>query len=38
MGIRWVGHVECVGEKWNLYSTLIGWSKGWRPVGKARLR
>ena len=36
--MSWVRYVARVGEKWNAYTALIGWSGGWRPVGRAMLR
>jgi hypothetical protein len=32
--IRWVGHVECVGEKRGVYSILVGKPEGKRPLGR----
>jgi hypothetical protein len=36
--MRWVGHVEKMGEKRNMYRSLIGKPEGKRPLGRARSR
>jgi hypothetical protein len=30
--IRWAGHVECMGAKWNAYTVWVGKSEGKRPL------
>jgi hypothetical protein len=36
--MRWVGHVARMGEKKNVYRSLVGTSKGQRPLGRLRCR
>jgi hypothetical protein len=37
-GVRWVGHVACMGEVSNVYKILLGKPKGKRPFGRLRCR
>jgi hypothetical protein len=36
--MRWVGHVERMGEKRNAYRLLVGKLEGKRPLGRPRRR
>ena len=36
--MRWVGHVERMGERRGVYRVLMGKPDGKRPLGKPRLR
>jgi hypothetical protein len=36
--MKWVGHVEERGEKWNAYRILVGKPEGKTPLGKPRHR
>jgi hypothetical protein len=36
--MRWVGHVERMGEKRNMYRLLVGNTEGKRPLGRPRRR
>jgi hypothetical protein len=36
--MRWVGHVERMGEKRDVYSLLVGKPEGKRPPGRRRRR
>jgi hypothetical protein len=36
--MRWVGHVERMGEKRNVYRLLVGKPEGRRPLGRPRCR
>jgi hypothetical protein len=34
--MRWAGHVERMGEKWNVYRLLAGTTEGKRPLRRPR--
>jgi hypothetical protein len=36
--MRWAGHVERIGEKWNVYRLLEGKQEGKRPLGRPSCR
>jgi hypothetical protein len=36
--MRWAGHVECIGEKRDVYRLLVGRPEGKRPLGRPRCR
>jgi hypothetical protein len=36
--MRWVGHVQQTGEKWNVYRLLVGKPEGKKPLGRPRCR
>jgi hypothetical protein len=36
--IRWVGHVECMGEERKMYRVLVGKLEGKRPLTRPRYR
>jgi hypothetical protein len=36
--LRWVGHVERMGENMNAYRILVGKPEGKRPLGRPRRR
>jgi len=36
--MRWVGHVECIGEERGMYRVLLGKPEGRRPLGRPRHR
>jgi hypothetical protein len=36
--MKWVGHVAGMGEKWNAYRLLVGYTEGKRPLGRPRRR
>jgi hypothetical protein len=36
--MRWMGHVERMGEKRNMYRLLVGKPEGKRPLGRPRCR
>jgi hypothetical protein len=33
--LRWVGHVACIREDWNVYQVLMGKPEGKRPLGRS---
>jgi len=37
-GMRWAGHVACMGEKRSVYRVLVGKPEGYRPLGRPRCR
>jgi hypothetical protein len=37
-GVRWVGHVACMGEMRSAYKMLLRKSEGKRPLGRPRHR
>jgi len=37
-GIRWAGHVACMGYRRGVYRVLVGKSEGKIPLGRPRLR
>jgi hypothetical protein len=37
-GMRWVGHVACMGERRVVYRVLVGKPEGKRPLGRPRCR
>ena len=36
--MRWVGHVECMGERRGVYRVLVGKPEGKRQLGRSRHR
>jgi hypothetical protein len=36
--MRWVGHMACVGEEWNVFRVSVGKPKGKRPLARPRRR
>jgi hypothetical protein len=36
-GMRWAGHVACMGERRGAYRILVGIPEGRRPLGRTRL-
>ena len=37
-GMRWTGHVSCMGERRGIYKVMVGKHEGKRPLGKPRRR
>jgi len=37
-GMRWAGHVACMGEERGVYRVLVGKLEGRRPLGRPRRR
>jgi hypothetical protein len=37
-GLRWAGHVACMGQERKLYKVLVGKPEGKRPLGRPRRR
>ena len=37
-GMRWVGHVACMGERWGVYRVLVAKPEGKGPFGRHRRR
>jgi hypothetical protein len=35
-GMKWAGHVACVGEERKVYWVLVGKPEGKRPLGRSR--
>ena len=38
LGMRWAGHVACMGEERRMYKVLLGKPEGRRPLGRPRHR